>query len=307
MNIMITGACGFLGRNLTKHFEAQGHDLILIDLPTDLDNDLRKSKHEVHFIDVTDDISLLSKFMEGVDIVIHAANKARIEPSWQNYHEYYRVNIAGSQQVFELAQHNRVKKFIYVSSSSVYGNNGCAKQKETDPLCPTNPYAVSKMGAESALKVQSLKSNTELVIVRPFTMYGDHMDYGPTGLVISKFIKAWTDNTPLLLQSGGFQSRDFIHASDVVRAFDIIIENSKNGSVYNLGSGKTVRIKDLADVVSNHQVITPSRLGEVAITHADIVQLKMLGFVARVNVLDWLADEIQKLQSIKIQKETVCH
>jgi UDP-glucose 4-epimerase len=307
MHIMITGACGFLGRNLTKHLEAQGHDLTLIDLPTDLDSDLRKSKHEVHFIDVTDDTSLLSKFMEGVDIVIHAANKARIEPSWQNYHEYYRVNIAGSQQVFELAQHNQVKKFVYVSSSSVYGNNGCTKQKEHDPLCPTNPYAVSKMAAEYALQAQSLKGNTELVVVRPFTMYGDYMDYGPAGLVISKFIRAWKEGNPLLLQGGGFQSRDFIHASDVVRAFDLIIEHSKNGSVYNLGSGKTVRIKDLADVVSDQQVITPSRLGEVAITHADIVQLKMLGFVARVDVLDWLADEIQKLQSIKIQKETVCH
>jgi UDP-glucose 4-epimerase len=181
-----------------------------------------------------------------------------------------------------------IKKFIYISSSSVYGNNGTYRQHETSPLCPTNPYAVSKMAAESALKVQASEEPTELITVRPFTMYGDYMDFGEDALVISKFLTAWKRDEPLLLHGGGNQRRDFIHASDAVDGLLRILNHGSHGDVYNLGSGESVSIKEIADVISSKQIIVPDRRGAVQFTEADISRLKDLGFRPKVRILEWL-------------------
>jgi len=172
----------------------------------------------------------------------------------------------------------------------VYGNNGTETQTEDSPLIPTNPYAVSKMSAEHALKVQSLMAKTELVIVRPFTMYGDYMNLGPDALVIGKFIKARDQGEPLQLDGGGTQTRDFLHASDAVAGMKIIVEQGEHGEIYNLGTGQRVTIKQLADIISPRQVVTPQRRGHVERTQADITKLSKLGYEPKVFVLDWLTE-----------------
>jgi len=230
---MITGANGFLGRNLSRALS--NHELILID---------REAGQDIATADINTDLHIIDPLMAGVDVVIHAANRARIDPSWNHYAEYYQTNITGSQSLLVAAQRRCVKKFIFISSSSVYGNNGTLIQSETDSLEPTNPYAVSKVAAEYALGVQSRLASTELIVVRPFTMYGEHMDYGPHGLVIGKFITAYQQGLPLELHGGGTQRRDFVHASDAVAGIKLIIAHGHGGEVYNLGSGSCVSIKD---------------------------------------------------------------
>jgi UDP-glucose 4-epimerase len=170
---------------------------------------------------------------------------------------------------------------------------------------PTNPYAVSKMAGEWALHVQSLKGDTELVIVRRFTMYGDYMEDGRNALVIQKFISAWEKGLPLLLHGGGDQRRDCIHVYDAVRGLLMILEHGENGEVYNLGTGKSGTIKQLADVISNRQVKVPARPGAVSITEADITRLTEIGFEPMVNVIDWLTNIMQELKIKKLlQKES---
>jgi nucleoside-diphosphate-sugar epimerase len=245
------------------------------------------------------------ELLDGVDVVLHLANRARIDPSWYDYGDYYNTNITSTQLFFEAAQRAGVKKFIHVSSSSVYGNNGKLKQKESDPLMPTNPYAVSKMAGEWALHVQSLKADTELIIVRPFTMYGDYMDDSRDALVIQKFISAWEKDLPLLLHGGGDQRRDFIHVYDAIRGLMMILEHGENGDVYNLGTGRSVSIKQLADVISHKQVKVPARPGAVAITEADITRMNEIGFEPMVDVIEWLTKIMQELKLKKtIEKES---
>jgi UDP-glucose 4-epimerase len=298
---MITGACGFLGRNLVRHLQSN-HELVLLDLI-----DAWETSSIIHHVDVARELATVDALMEGVDIVLHLANRARIDPSWNDYADYYETNITGSQNVLAAAQRAGVKKFIYISSSSVYGNNGCTPQKETDPLCPTNPYAVSKMAAEWALRAQAQKGDTELIIVRPFTMYGNFMTRGPYSLVISKFIVAWLTEKPLELHGGGLQTRDFLHASDAVKAMELIIDHGKNGEVFNLGSGVSVSIKDLADIVSDRQTITEHRVGAVDCTCADITSLRALGFEPKVDVKQWLTDAVKDLKLKNYHyKETLC-
>ena len=233
--------------------------------------------------------------MEGKDIVIHAANKARINPSWDHFGLYYDINITGSQNALRTAQHHGVKKFVYISSSSVYGNVP-GPQAETDIPMPTNPYGVSKMAAEHALRVQAQQGDTELIIVRPFCMYGEFMDNGAEALVLSKFITAWAEGMPLILDGDGLQTRDFIHATDAVKGLMLIVEHSRHGDVFNLGSGETVSIKALADIVSDLHVRKSKRIGHVDCTHANINKLKQLGFEPKVKVQEWLTNAIQDLK-----------
>jgi nucleoside-diphosphate-sugar epimerase len=298
MHILITGATGFLGRNLVKYLEQFDYELTLTDLPPDLFHTAVSWDKNwlIHHCDLRTEVDKLATLMRSVDVVVHLANVARITPSWQHYQEYYAVNITASQQLFELAQKNNVGKFIYISSSSVYGNNGSTPQRETDPLCPTNPYAVSKVAAELALQAQRQQGDTKLVIVRPFTMYGDFMDFGPNGLVISKFISAWQQGIPLCIDGSGQQRRDFLHASDAVVGLDLIINNSVDQDIFNLGSGTAVSVQQLADAVSSKQIKIPNRVGAVETTHADITKLRSIGFNPTVDVIAWLTNTIEELK-----------
>jgi len=299
---MITGARGFLGRNLAAALDE--HELILVDKdPTFFEDteSVRWGFRHVHTCDLLEDIHILKQLMYGVDVVLHLAAATRIPRSWSAYKEYYETNISASQQLLQLAQTTHVKKFIHFSSSSVYGNNGTDTQTEDSPLCPTNPYAVSKVASEMALRVQAEGGKTELVIVRPFTMYGDYMDWSEDALVIAKFLTALKEDEPLMLHGNGTPTRDFLHSSDAVMGIKLIIEHSKDGDIYNLGTGRSVSVKQLADCVSDRQVLAPNRRGAVERTCADTSKLRALGFNPQIDVLDWLTDKANdlKIKSLK--------
>lgn len=291
--ILITGANGFFGKNL---FEAwyDKYELIGIDMPPELfDSGRTRINPIIYVCDLREDTHLLHQYLKDVDVVIHCAARARIEPSWNDYADYYDTNITASQTLLRMCQLQGVKRFVYFSSSSVYGNNNCVPQRESDPLCPTNPYAVSKMAAEAALRVQALKGNTELLIVRPFTMYGDYMSFGAYSLAIAKFIRAYQKDEPLMLDGGGHQTRDFVHVSDAIAALELVMLKGTHNEVYNIGSGKVVSIKQLADCISKKQVITPLRVGAVETTHADITKLSLLGYKPKIEVLEWLTQHMK--------------
>jgi len=292
--ILVTGANGFFGKNL---FEAwyDKYELVGIDMPPELFDSGRTRVNPIIYVcDIREDMHLIHQYLKGVDVVVHCAARARIEPSWKDYEDYYDTNITASQSLFRMCQLQGVKRFIYFSSSSVYGNNGCIPQKESDPLCPTNPYAVSKMAAEAALRVQALKGDTELIIVRPFTMYGDYMSFGTYGLVIAKFIRSYQKDEPLMLDGGGQQTRDFVHVSDAIDALELVMLKGKHNEVYNIGSGTVVSVKELADCVSKKQIVTPHRTGAVETTHADITKLAALGYSPKQQVLEWLTAYMEK-------------
>jgi UDP-glucose 4-epimerase len=128
--------------------------------------------------------------------------------------------------------------------------------------------------------------------VRPFTMYGDYMNFGTYSLVIAKFVKALEKDVPLLLEGGGTQERDFVHAHDAIRALELIMEHGRHGDIFNIGTGKTVTVKEIADLVSHKQVIGPERTGAIQRTCADITRLQQLGYTPKIELLDWLTKYI---------------
>jgi UDP-glucose 4-epimerase len=300
MRTLITGANGFFGRNLTRAWQDK-FDLLLTDLPPQLFKNATREPYEEwrndgFHCDLCDSMYVVKDHMSGVDTIVHLAAKTRIDPSWSQYKNYYETNIIATQELFHLAQAQNVKRFIYFSSSSVYGNNTNTTQVETDVLAPTNPYALSKMAAETALQLQAQKGNTELTIIRPFTMYGDFMDCSAYSLAISKFLRALEKNEPLVIEGGGSQTRDFVHADDVIQALELILESGMTNQVYNIGTGETVSIKTLADIVSDKQIQAPHRTGAVQRTCADISKLKTLGYKPKIKVTDWLTNRVKEIK-----------
>ena len=306
MRILITGANGFFGRNLCRAWKDQ-HDLLLTDLPPELfaiqtKEPYNTDKHNWFHCDIRDSAYVVNDHLKNIDMVIHLAAKTRIDPSWNEFESYYNTNITASQTLYQIAQNNGVKKFIYFSSSSVYGNSLNKQQSETDLLSPTNPYAVSKMAAEAALGVQSMKGGTELIIVRPFTMYGDFMSYGTYSLAIARFLKALERGQPIIIEGGGTQTRDFVHASDAIAALELIMEHGKNGDVFNIGTGTTTSIKTLADIVSEQQVQASARIGAVKRTCANIEKLQSLGYQPKIKIKEWLTERVKEIKLNELQQ-----
>jgi UDP-glucose 4-epimerase len=124
----------------------------------------------------------------------------------------------------------------------------------------------------------------------------DWIRMGKSDPKIARFLEAWVQSAPLMLDGGGTQTRDFIHASDAVKGLMLICTQSKHGDVYNLGSGKTVSIKTLADIVSSQQQPGPPRVGNVECTWADITQLESLGFTPKVDVQQWLTNAVADIK-----------
>jgi nucleoside-diphosphate-sugar epimerase len=299
--VFITGVNGFVGRNMVQMLRKR-HKISGTDLPshTAVSGTLEPFDPWHSMIPHADLTELYDPNMiRDQDVVIHCAASTRIDPSWEDYSNYYLTNITASQRLFKECQKVGIKKFIYFSSSSVYGNNGQLIQSEDGPLKPSSPYAVSKMAAEAALQAQSLKGDTDLIIVRPFTMYGDYMNYGKYSLAIAKFVKAWQNGEPLNLEGGGHQRRDYVHVEDAIRAIDLMIESAANGDVYNIGTGTNVSIKEIADVISPKQVITPARTGAVESTLANIDRLRRIGYQPTIDILDWLPVYLDKLTTRK--------
>jgi nucleoside-diphosphate-sugar epimerase len=290
--IFITGVNGFVGRNLVQRwktkFNLDGCDLRpMWQSQTDsytiepFDN----WHSQVHHLDIRSNYD--PNILTGSNIVVHCAARTRIDPSWDDYSDYYETNITASQRLFEHCQQQQVEKFIYFSSSSVYGNSD--DMQEDVKLAPTNPYAISKAAAEMALTAQALKGTTKLIIVRPFTMYGDYMNVGKDSLAIAKFVQATQHNNPIRLEGSGNQERDYIHVYDAIDALELIIEHGQNGEVFNIGTGSSISIKKIADAISPNQIIVPDRLGAVNRTCANIDKLRALGFKAKVDILEWLS------------------
>lgn len=268
--ILITGSKGFFGKELVSRIKPTNFKIKEIDLE-----------------DGKNYVSLTEKDLKDVKYVVHLANSARIMPSWKQPAHYYTNNLSDTTNFFINCQNAGVEKFLYFSSSSVYGNNGEDIQSEEQPLCPTNPYALSKMSAEMSLKMFADK--TKLIIARPFTMYGTTMPLVHNALVIGKFIHAYKNNKPLTIDGTGDQKRDFISVDDAVDAVLLLLELANTGT-YNIGTGKSISIKDLADLFEHKTLFGPNRRGVEYDTCAEISKLRELGFNPQTNVMTWILE-----------------
>jgi UDP-glucose 4-epimerase len=252
MKILITGSSGFIGKYLVNKLSKK-HNVILYDIASG--QDVLNQK-------------LLLKSLRSVDLVIHLAALISASESWEKPIDYVKNNSLGTLSVITTAISAKVKKVILFSSAAV-------KAK------PFTPYAVSKISAEQIAKLYSDKINT--IIVRPENIYGlgQKESYG---YVFHSFIKAIKFGNPIQIYGTGNQTRDFIYINDIVNVIEKLISlNVKSGTVMGLGTGKEVRIKDLAQTImkimrKKVDIIFLGQRKEPYKSVADLNVLKKLGF-----------------------------
>ena len=266
--ILITGSKGFFGKQLIERLKPVNFKIRQIDLE-----------------DGKNYRNLTEKDLKDVRYVVHLANSARIMPSWNNPAHYYTNNLCDTTNFFITCQKAGVEKFMYFSSSSVYGNNGEEYQSEHHELCPTNPYALSKMAAEHSLRLY--EEATKLIIVRPFTMYGETMPLVNNALVIGKWIQAHKTSKAITIDGNGQQKRDFISVDDSVDVVLLLLELANSGT-YNMGTGKSISMLDLSELFDSPIQFGPQRRGPEYNTCADISKLTALGFKPSMDVMNWI-------------------
>ena len=248
MKIIVTGGAGFVGSHLTELLIKNGHFPVIID-----NLNTGKFKYIKKFVDegkadfIKLDIRNFSKLMKlpKCSAVIHLAAIASVIESIDNPSFVNDVNVNGTLNVLEFCRKKKIKKFIFTSSAAIFGNNE-SKITESSPTVPTTVYGSSKLTGEQYCRIYSELFGITTIILRPFNIYGPRQNDTYAG-VITKFLNRLKKNKPPIIFGTGNQTRDFIHAHDVARAFFLALRYNKTKfDVFNLGTGKSTSINTLA-------------------------------------------------------------
>jgi len=292
MNSLVTGGAGFIGSNLVDKLIELDHKVICIDNESAECHDqfYWNPKANNYKYDICD-YDKIAPLFNGIDYVFHIASDARIQPAILNPRKSIESNAVGTANVIELSRINKVKRFIYSSTSSAYGKKAILPNIETQPSDPLTPYSTAKVFGENLARVYYNLYGLETVSLRYFNVYGDRQPLkGQYAPVIGLFLKQHEEGKPLTVVGDGSQRRDFTHISDVVQA-NILASEVKNGfgEVYNIGYGSNYSILDIANMISNDIKFIPPRVGEVQETLASNAKFKELtGWTPKISIMDWI-------------------
>ena len=291
MRHLVTGGAGFIGSHIVDRLLLEGQSVVVIDNESSDAHDsfYWNSKAENHKLDICryDDIANL---FTGIDTVFHCAAEARIQKSTDNPLQSVLTNSYGTACVLHACRMNSVRRLVYSSTSSSYGNNLKPNVEYQIEDCLT-PYSISKVAGEKLCKFYHDNYGLETVSLRYFNVYGErHPIKGSYATVVGKFIKKKKEGQPLTIVGDGSQKRDFTNISDVVEANILASIKSFNyGEIFNIGTGTNITIKKLASLISEKTVNLPARIGEVQETLADINKAKnVLGWSPSVALEDWI-------------------
>jgi nucleoside-diphosphate-sugar epimerase len=281
MKILITGGAGFIGSNLVDRLINQGNKVIVIDdLSTGKKENLNPEA-DFHQVSICD-FEKIEPLFQGVDYVFHLAALPRVPVSVKDPVGTSQVNIMGTINVFKAASDNKVKRIIFASSSSVYGDQEKLPLREEMTCSPISPYALQKLAGEQWAKLFTDLYNLPIISLRFFNIYGPRNDpESDYSLVIAKFLKQKSEGRTLTIFGDGEQTRGFCYIDDLLDALlkAMTSEKLKGGEVMNIGSEKSHSVNYLAKLLSDKIEYLPPRKGDVLHTAADISLAK--------EFLDW--------------------
>jgi len=300
LKILVTGGAGFIGSNLVDALAANDkHEIIVAD---DFSTGARENvahhaanpRVRVVALDIRDKRAA-REIMRGVDVVYHLAVQC-IRVSIRDPYLVHEVNATGTLHLLTAALDEDIKRFVYCSSSEVYGTALRVPMDEEHPLTPTTPYGASKLAGETYARSFYLTYGLPVTVARPFNTYGarEHFE-GPYGEVIPKFVVRALNDAPLVIFGDGAQTRDFTDVSDTVRGLIAAGEcDALVGDVVNIARGQEVRIRDLAQIVLDTLPASKSvieyqapRPGDVLRHCADIAKAKrVLGWSPKIGIRD---------------------
>lgn len=283
---LITGGAGFIGSHLVDKLISQGQGVIVIDNLSAGKKENLNSKADFYNLDICD-FEKIKPLFTGVDSVFHLAAIPRVPVSVNDPVGTSKVNILGTINVFKAAIDARVKRIVFASSSSVYGDQKKLPLKETMAPNPLSPYGLHKLVGEQFAKMFNDYYKTPIICLRYFNVYGPRIDFNSDySLVIGKFLKLRAQNKPLTIFGDGEQTRGFCYIDDVVQANIMAAESEKikGGEIINIGSKKSYSINYLSKLIGGKVQYLPLRIGDVYYTQADInLAKKLLGWEPKIN------------------------
>ena len=290
MKYALTGGSGFIGKHLVNELVGLGHEVIVLDIQGRFSGDFK-------FIDADisqpNDYEKIQKALHGVDTVFHLAAKARVQPSIDHPILFDKVNVSGTLAMLELSRLAKVRRFVFSSSSSVYGGTTIFPTPETAPTEPMSPYGLQKLVGEEYCQLYSRIHDIETVCLRYFNVYGENAPTeGAYCLVIGAFMRCKAEGRPLTIYGTGQQRRDFTYVQDVARANFLAAHSDKVGAgeVINVGNGESRSVQQIANIFGEPFEYLPARL-EPFETLANIDKAKeLLGWSPTGDVEKWVAD-----------------
>ncbi len=277
MKAIVTGGAGFIGSHLVDSLLKDNFEVIVLDnLSTGRIQNISHVKDKIRFVQC--DISKLGDWVQefkNVDYVFHIAALADIVPSIQNPVSYYESNVHGTLHVLEASRKLNLKKFIYIASSSCYGIPDVYPTSENSEISPQYPYALTKRMGEELVMHWGQVYKMPVLSFRLFNVYGTRSrTSGTYGAVFGVFLAQKLAGHPYTVVGDGSQTRDFTYVTDVTNALLTGAMSSFSQKIYNVGSGQTVSVNRLVELLEGEKTYIPKRPGEPDCTFADISKIK---------------------------------
>jgi UDP-glucose 4-epimerase len=306
---VVTGGAGFIGSHITEELIQRGYHVIVID-----DLSTGKMENIQHLLDEGNlnfvrgsitDLALLQKFFSDADYIFHQAAIPSVPRSIKNPLASNEVNVTGTLNVLSAARDQGIKKVIFASSSSVYGDTPNLPKREDMTPNPQSPYAVTKLAAEYYCRVFTDVYGISTICLRYFNVFGARQNPDSQyAAVIPKFIKAIKEGKPPVIFGDGEQTRDFTFIKDVVHA-NILAAESKAFGVFNIGKGDRISINQLAQIIlklNGKENIKPlyekGRLGDIKHSLADISKAQSFGYKPEYDVEKGIVETIRSFKYV---------
>lgn len=306
---LVTGGAGFIGSHLVEELVKRGWKVRVLDnLSTGREENLAAVWDRIEFLrgDLRD-AAAVEAAVRGVEVVFHQGALPSVQRSIEDPLTTHEVNATGTLRLLWASRAAGVKRVVYASSSSVYGNTPGLPRREEEPLAPRSPYAASKAEGEVYARLFAELYGLETVGLRYFNVYGPRQDESsPYAAVIPRFIGAALAGRPPVIYGDGEQTRDFTYVADVVRANLLAAEAPGiSGEVFNIAGGAETSINELFTLVRRavgrlgvmwtvQPLYEPARLGEVRRSRAEVAKAReRLGFRAQVPLEEGLAKTVE--------------
>ena len=301
MKVVVTGGAGFIGSHLVEGLLERGYDVLVIDdLSTGKLENISHLLPRIHFVRGSILEFPLEALFEGAEFVFHLAAIPGVPRSIEDPLATHEVNGTGTLKVLLAARKCGVRKVVYASSSSVYGDTPVLPKREDMPPKPRSPYGVSKLTGEKYCEVFRAVYGLPTASVRYFNVYGPRQDAGsPYAAVIPSFIKRALSDEPPVIFGDGEQTRDFTFVRDAVMGTILAAESDGEG-VFNIARGERISINKLACLILRllgkniKPVHEKPRPGDIRHSLADISRARAIGFEPEYGIEEGL-------------KETICY
>lgn len=309
-SILITGGAGFIGSHAAAHFLREGWRVGILDNFNDFYDPAIKRRNiatlpsapELFEGNIGDETAVQQAMESGWHTVLHLAARAGVRPSIQSPRSYIETNITGTQQMLEAAVKAGVKKFLFASSSSVYGAVDEVPFREDAPLRRTfSPYAATKVAGEQLCSTYAHLYKLPIIALRFFTVYGPGQR---PDLAIHKFTRAISEGRPIEQFGDGSSRRDYTYVEDIVQGIHAAAEYDCDYEVFNLGESETISLAEMIAAIEaalgKSALIErrPDQPGDMPATWADISKARqLLGYNPRTKIAEGIPAFVQWFQT----------